>query len=190
VSDVAPPAPGIGVFGKLPGLGDFVDRGLDPEFTASWYAWLAAELPPARAALGARFVPAYMQAPVWRFALPRGAAGPRAMTGVVMPSVDAVGREFPLTLAAEGGTAEGCWYDLVEDAGRAALDDDAWHLEAWLESLRALPAIDGAAGPEKVSFWSDGSPFVPAMTLTWPDLPRGDAFRRLLIEPGSETGAR
>ena len=39
-----------------------------------------------------------MTAPVWRFALPSGIAGAAPMIGVVMPSVDRVGRQFPLTL--------------------------------------------------------------------------------------------
>ena len=41
-----------------------------------------------------------MMAPIWRFALAPGVAGPLPMLGVMMPSVDRVGRQFPLTLAA------------------------------------------------------------------------------------------
>lgn len=39
-----------------------------------------------------------MSAPIWRFTLSPGLAGPAAMLGVLMPSVDRVGRLFPLTL--------------------------------------------------------------------------------------------
>ncbi len=41
-----------------------------------------------------------MSAPIWRFTLDAGVAGPQAALGVLMPSVDRVGRQFPLTLAA------------------------------------------------------------------------------------------
>ena len=39
-----------------------------------------------------------MSAPIWRFTLSPGLAGPSAMLGALMPSVDRVGRMFPLTL--------------------------------------------------------------------------------------------
>jgi type VI secretion system protein ImpM len=89
---------GPGVFGKLPARGDFVDRGLPKSFTDPWHAWLVDGLAAARAELGAGFEPAYMAAPVWRFLLPAGAAGPTAACGVLLPSVDSAGRLFPLSL--------------------------------------------------------------------------------------------
>lgn len=39
-----------------------------------------------------------MSAPIWRFSAAAGLAGPDAVLGVMMPSVDRVGRQFPLTL--------------------------------------------------------------------------------------------
>ena len=55
----------------------------------------------------------------------------RAAIGMIMPSVDKVGRYFPLTFAAlppEGTpNAEDWseWLDMAEDLGRLALDEDA-----------------------------------------------------------------
>lgn len=39
-----------------------------------------------------------MSAPIWRFTLGGGLAGKNSAMGVLMPSVDRVGRAFPLTL--------------------------------------------------------------------------------------------
>jgi type VI secretion system protein ImpM len=173
----------VGVFGKLPGLGDFLARSLDPAFTDPWHAWLAHQLPAARSTLAGRFEDAYMQAPVWRFALPRATAGPGPMTGVMMPSIDAVGREFPLTLAAGGAAAAAPWYEALEDTARAALLDD-WALDPWLAALAALeaPPAPGAETP-LIAFWSDGSPFVAACALVFSRLPAGADFCRLLVDP-------
>ncbi len=54
-----------------------------------------------RRQLGEAWLPAYLVAPVWRFVLGRDTMGPHAVAGVLMPSVDRVGRYFPLVLAAE-----------------------------------------------------------------------------------------
>src|ERR687890_132230 len=99
----APPATAAnaapGVFGKLPARADFLSRGLPASFADPWHAWVVRGLAAARQELAERFESAYMAAPVWRFVLPPGACGPALAAGVVLPSVDAVGRLFPLALA-------------------------------------------------------------------------------------------
>ena len=115
-----------GVFGKLPCHGDFVRRGLPQSFVGPWDAWLQASVGHAIAIMGASFAPNWLQAPNWRFHLPAGVCGPDEVAGVVLPSADAVGREFPLTLAAvlsEGeGRPPGSWFDALELMGRLARD--------------------------------------------------------------------
>src|SRR5919107_2608227 len=100
----APPAAAAatapGVFGKLPSRADFLSRGLPASFTDPWHTWLVRGLAAARERMAERFEPAYMAAPVWRFVVPPHACGPDPAAGVILPSVDAVGRLFPLTLAA------------------------------------------------------------------------------------------
>lgn len=173
----------VGVFGKLPGRGDFLARDLDPVFTDAWHAWLARELPKARRRLGDRFRRAYLEAPIWRFALPGGVAGPEPATGVMIPSVDAVDREFPLTLAAAGPVAEPAWYGAIEDLALAALVD-GWRAEPWLAALAALNPPRGAGEVSAtVRFWSDGSPLVAPGALAFAALPTGADFQRLLVDP-------
>jgi type VI secretion system protein ImpM len=89
----------FGAFGKLPALGDFLRMDLPQGFVDPWDRWLQEGMLAARGALGDRWQDCYFSAPLWRFALSPGLAGASAMMGVMMMSVDRVGRQFPLTLA-------------------------------------------------------------------------------------------
>ena len=89
-----------GFYGKLPSCGDFVGAGLPRAFVRAWDGWSARALPASRDRLGPAWQAAWLEAPVWRFALPVGACGDQRAFGVWMPSVDRVGRYFPLVLAA------------------------------------------------------------------------------------------
>jgi len=120
-----------GFAGKIPARGDFLRAGLPSSFAQPWDDWLAAGLAAARETLSDGFDEAYMEAPVWRFALAAGAAGPDAAAGVLLPSVDRVGRRFPLTVALVlpgadplGLAADAAWFDAIEDAARGAVECD------------------------------------------------------------------
>ncbi len=89
----------FGAFGKMPALGDFFRVELPQGFVDPWDRWLQEGLVTARAALGPRWQDKYFSAPIWRFSLSPGLAGTAAVIGVIMMSVDRVGRQFPLTLA-------------------------------------------------------------------------------------------
>ena len=65
--------------------------------SASWDGWLQECLAASRAALGERWLDIYLTSPAWRFACAAGACGPAPVVGVMVPSVDRVGRYFPLT---------------------------------------------------------------------------------------------
>jgi type VI secretion system protein ImpM len=90
----------VGLFGKLPSHGDFLRRRVSDAFVAVWDPWLQHCLADSRAALGDRWLDVFLTSPVWRFACAEGVAGPEAVVGVVAPSVDRVGRCFPLTIVA------------------------------------------------------------------------------------------
>jgi type VI secretion system protein ImpM len=141
-----------GWYGKLPTLGDFASRRLEADFIEPWDLWLGEGLAAQREALGDDWLDAYLNSPVWRFvlmpgALP-GAAPDAALAGVLMPSVDRVGRYFPLTLvtrlpvlprsAAEVEVLLG-WLHRLEDVAVDALQDD-WSIEDLEGVLEALPA--------------------------------------------------
>ena len=91
----------VGFYGKLPSHGDFLRRRVSDAFVDAWDAWLRECLAASRTALGARWLDVYLTSPAWRFVCAAGACGPAPVIGVAAPSVDQVGRYFPLTLVAE-----------------------------------------------------------------------------------------
>ncbi len=120
-----------GWYGKLPSLGDFASRRLPGEFVRAWDGWLQEVLQATRPALGGGWLDCYLTMPIWRFVLLPGLVGPSGWAGVLMPSVDRVGRQFPLTLAVAlssyAATAHavfegGGWFAGLEDAALSALD--------------------------------------------------------------------
>lgn len=89
-----------GLYGKVPARGDFVSRRLDADFINGWDAWLQQVMSASREALGARWLECFLSAPVWSFVVPAGMFSRAGWVGVILPSVDRVGRYFPLTIAA------------------------------------------------------------------------------------------
>ena len=186
-----------GLFGKLPSRGDFVQLGLPGSFVRPWDAWLQQAMAGSQGCMGDAWLPAYLESPVWRFMLPDGMCGPGAVLGLLMPSVDRVGRYFPLTLAAvfppgAGVPAEdaaGRWLEVCEDAGRAALDDDVPPDEVARLVAGQVPGPmpgqvrdAGAAAEESRSgvWWTDGGPRVAATRLVLATLPDAAQFAVML----------
>jgi type VI secretion system protein ImpM len=94
-------SPEVGFYGKLPSHGDFLRRRVSDGFVGAWDRWLQDGMAATRAALGEGWLEVYLTSPVWRFACAAGACGPQAVMGVMAPSVDRVGRYFPITIVAE-----------------------------------------------------------------------------------------
>lgn len=127
-------AAGCGWFGKIACLGDFGARRLPAPFVQCCDTWLSGGLAASREQLGEAWLPTYLSAPLWRFAWAPGLAGPGWWLGVLMPSVDRVGRYFPL-VAAQGAEhvplgsdalqALQAWYDHVAEAALATLQPEA-----------------------------------------------------------------
>jgi type VI secretion system ImpM family protein len=140
-----------GWYGKLPSLGDFAARRLSDAFVAPWDAWLAERVGETRLALGDAWLALYLTCPVWRFFAMPGAIAPSlgaCWAGVVMASVDRVGRHFPLTIAAsmpappstgKDVAALWRWLSAIEGVALAALDFDH-SIERLDAQLATLPA--------------------------------------------------
>lgn len=153
-----------GFFGKVSSHGDFVARRLAPAAQGVWDAWLQAGLLASRDQLGARWLETYLGSPIWRFALAPGVLDDNAWAGVLMPSVDRVGRHFPLTIAAadaEGGVLDwvagaGAWYERLEELALSSLAE-GFSLEQFDAALLALEGPPGrcgaGAGPGGPSGW-------------------------------------
>lgn len=121
----------FGAFGKIPALGDFLRLQVAAGFVQPWDDWLQASMIAAREALQDSWTESYLSAPIWRFTLPAGACGPKGMTGILMASIDRVGRQYPLTLVAPQDTADTAishfantgLFERLEQIALAMLDD-------------------------------------------------------------------
>lgn len=188
-----------GFFGKLPARGDFVQAGLPSWLVRAWDAWCSAGLAASRGTLGDAWRDAWMQAPVWRFLLPTGLAGPGCALGLWMPSIDRAGRCFPLMLAAAAppGTEAsllatgGGMLAALEDAGLMALAHDTPPdalAQAALQAVTAPPSPCGAApAPGETLWWTEGGPHVAPASFHLPGLPPPDRFAAMLHTPIPET---
>ncbi|MGQ3054655.1 MAG: type VI secretion system-associated protein TagF [Roseateles sp.] len=140
-----------GWYGKLPALGDFASRRLAPEWIAQWDTWLAAGLHALRDRAPDSWLGDYLASPAWRFALLPGCmpdgSGEGLRVGVMIPSVDRVGRYFPLVVVSAplprpAGSAEVAalwqWAGQVEEIAVNALHED-WSAEALDAALADAP---------------------------------------------------
>ena len=91
----------VGFYGKLPSHGDFLRRRVSDGFVSAWDGWLQECLAESRSMLGENWLDTYLTSPAWRFAFGAGACGDAPLVGVMVPSVDRVGRYFHLALVAE-----------------------------------------------------------------------------------------
>lgn len=177
---MSPAAPALasetaGWHGKLPVAGDFVTRRLHSGFVDAWDAWLSSGLAALRERDAAHWLAHYLASPAWRFVttaqfLP-GPLAAQAWCGVLIPSVDRVGRYYPLTLAARleqlpAAQAQQAglwsWLHQLEDAAVDAMQDD-WSIEQLdAELLRLGPPQPGAQAPGHAQAAGPWTPFFSA----------------------------
>jgi type VI secretion system protein ImpM len=184
-----------GFHGKIPARGDFVAIGLPRSFTDPWHDWIEGMLASSRARLDAAWLPAWLEGPVWRFALTPGICGPAAVVGLSLPSVDRVGRYFPLTLAAVTADADlsrlvdcgGGFLSAAERAGRDALAKDlppealAARIDAAATAGPAAPGIDPRRYPAALAlWWTEGGPRVAPGAFAGRTLPDEARFAAML----------
>jgi type VI secretion system protein ImpM len=88
---------GFGLFGKLPQKRDFVSANLPNAILNPFETWLQSCVSASRNEIGREWEQYYLVAPIWHFWL-----GPEVLgagcAGALMPSVDQVGRYFPLSI--------------------------------------------------------------------------------------------
>lgn len=123
---------GVGVFGKLPAKRDYVQSGMPPGLMEVLDPWLQAAIAQSRNDMGQGWLQSYLASPIWRFWLGSRVAG-QPVLGALMPSVDGVGRYFPLLCAATFDypvappdiDPQDEWFEALEGHMLAALSDDA-----------------------------------------------------------------
>lgn len=91
----------VGLFGKLPSHGDFLRRRVSDAFLGRWDEWLRQSMAASLSEAGRDWLDLYLTSPAWRFVCGPQALTPHCLAGVMVPSVDRVGRYYPLTLVCE-----------------------------------------------------------------------------------------
>lgn len=141
-------APQPGLYGKLPLSSDAVAlRKLPKSFVVAWQRWLNAGLAAGERQCGTQWPERFQQGPVWRFGLSAGVCGDSAWAGVMLPSWDAAGALFPLTLAVPLPPTEpvqqlferhGAWFGALERLAVAAVRE-GWPADTVEQRLARLP---------------------------------------------------
>ncbi len=148
----------IGLFGKLPAHGDFIERNLVRSFTTPWDDWLQRGLASSREIVGSNWLDFYLTSPVWRFFLSNGCVDSGAWAGVLLPSVDSVGRYFPLTFSLPVTESSNphlflmknaTWYEALEDIAIACLQQN-FDADDTLLQLKNIN-VQAAFGTEQVT---------------------------------------
>ena len=138
-----------GLYGKLPAHGDFVQRNLSGVFVQEWDQWLQHFVAGAREKIGDTWLDIYLTSPIWRFVLSHGVIDTHHWAGIVLPSVDQVGRYFPFSIIMQVGqqhhpaeflAQQSAWYCVLEALALRALEGEL-HLEELVDELGNSAAV-------------------------------------------------
>lgn len=148
----------IGLYGKLPTHGDFIQRNLPSGFVAEWDQWLQHYIAGAQEKIGVDWLDIYLTSPIWRFVFSDGVIDENRWAGILMPSVDQVGRYYPFSVAIrlpdfinpfEFIATQSNWYTEVEQLALRALDGE-FLTDDLLDQLSALDLkMDSAYGANR-----------------------------------------
>lgn len=187
----------VGVFGKLPARRDYVQHRIEPELMRLIDPWLQSAVAESRRALGDGWLDNWLKAPIWRFWFGPGLAG-QPVLGALMPSVDGVGRYFPL--CALGAFAavpppevdeQAEWFAAVEALLLGALAEGGSYeaLVAGLDTLSpprsdVAPGETGVRGTFVALREEALNGFYDCATCWWVALPDGVGAARALLRRG------
>lgn len=90
----------IGCFGKIRSCGDFISRHVSPSVQQKFDQWLEAGLGESKEKFQQQWLDYYLTSPVWYFLRP-SADREQFVFGIMMPSIDKVGRYYPLIVINE-----------------------------------------------------------------------------------------
>ena len=147
-----------GLFGKLSSKRDFIALSVPKDFLSAWEPWMQGCISASRNSLGETWLKSYLTAPIWRFWLGADICG-ATVVGALMPSLDGVGRYYPLTLLAHTPEVQSIappdidahdrWFASAEDLLLSTLDS-ATSFEAITRALNQLPIPD-CSSPKSLS---------------------------------------
>ncbi len=136
----------IGLFGKIPMRGDFLSSALPRSFQDKVEHWVRAGFVEAKK--NPNWHSEYLSSPIWQFATARGYFDNNAWCGIIMPSVDAVGRNFPMIIAMQVDAVRQDILQMAQALAQEALGDNI-DVTAWENEILGLGALDVADGPTR-----------------------------------------
>jgi type VI secretion system protein ImpM len=160
----------------LPCNGDFIQYNVSQEWLEVWDQWQQSCIHESRAALQGDWLNAYLAGPIWRFVLSEGACGSGAYAGIVVPSVDRVGRYFPLTLVRQLDVGWNpldvavCWtpwFEALEQCACGALDSPDLRQGDFIAQIGSIPDPLGFAVPTHIDNELFRNAGFPAASPQW-----------------------
>lgn len=192
-----------GVYGKYPGKRDFVVTNVPRRVLSPLEAWLQGGMAASRQTLGRSWEALYLVQPIWSFWIGGSVTGVDC-AGAIVPSVDRVGRHFPLVILAHAEESNGgfapwqrvmssVWLKSVHERLLSALGDNPPSEQSALieglsdpedaESRMPESALPAAGGFRVVGANLGASAFE---TIDRIHLITGDKMRSIMWTDGSE----
>lgn len=92
----------VGMYGKVPAHPDFISDTLHVDISNELYDWAQVVMYHSREKMSEnKWLSAYLVSPIWRMVVPKNEFRTHDWVGVMVPSVDALGRYFPLFIVFE-----------------------------------------------------------------------------------------
>ena len=174
---IQPRAATAGFCGKIPAHGDFVSRNLPDEFLIPWNQWTQTVIGASQEQLENLWLETYLTSPIWRFAVSPGACCANGFCGIMIPSVDKVGRYFPFTMiefiddeplnVMRNGSE---WFTAAQNVMLRGLEEDI-NIEDLLARAANLPILANIAqekSTQSTTNYSIETPHHSRQTLTLP----------------------
>ncbi|MFK7836784.1 MAG: type VI secretion system-associated protein TagF [Sulfitobacter sp.] len=171
----------LGLMGKHPGYGDFLQAGLSAEVVDGLNLWLDSSLPVVRDQMGEDWGAFWDHAQSLRFWIGRAVLG-RTLIGILHPSRDRVGRRFPLLLMVEGADVA---LPLGAEADQSAWEALADHLTEMQPGQGAAALLDGAS----IEVGAEDEQMAALGPTLWAHHPEGD-LQSLLRSAAAPDAAR
>jgi len=153
-----------GVYGKLPAHGDFIHRNLPPDFITTWDEWLQLFVAGSREQMGEAWLDIYLTSPIWRFVLSAGVIDANHWAGILLPSVDQVGRYYPFSIVMPLSpqynpldfiSLQTDWFNGIEELALQVLDEQ-FHLDELIERVKGLE-INVTSSYKKTGQYMEGN---------------------------------
>lgn len=169
----------IGIMGKHPDYGDFLQAGIPEPLVDVMNGWLDACLPVLRDQMGEGWPPFWDGAQDVRFWIGRAVFG-QTVVGILHPSRDRVGRRFPLIILAAGADVT---VPLGESTNQAVWDSMAAHLDNMRAGHGGAALLDGM----DIEIPAEGEDHAATGPTLWAHHPEGNLAALLVSASGPDS---